>query len=71
MVLFPVSRYELKTGVTVIATKSEVSRETMKAIPNGCNKRPSIPLRKNKGVKDRMMIKVAITIELLISKEAS
>ena len=70
-VLFPVNKYELNTGVTVIATKSEVKRETMNAIPNGCNKRPSIPLRNNKGVKERMMINVAITMELLISSEAS
>jgi len=43
----------------------------IKAMPNGCNNLPSIPLRKNNGAKDRIMMNVAITIELRISKEAS
>ncbi len=57
--------------MTVTATTSDVKTEVTNAIPNGCNKRPSIPLKKNRGIKETIIIKVAIMIELLISTEAS
>ena len=44
---------------------------TIKETPNGCNKRPSIPLRKNKGIKAVIIMSVAIKIEFLISLDAS
>jgi hypothetical protein len=65
------SKYEQSTGVRVIATINEVKTEVTNAMPSGCNKRPSIPLKKNKGIKETMIIKVAMMIELRISIEAS
>ena len=43
----------------------------IKAKPKGCNSLPSIPLRKNKGQKTRIIITVAKTIEERISTLAS
>ncbi len=57
--------------MTVTATINDVNTEVTNAIPNGCNKRPSIPLKKNNGINDTIIIKVAIMIELRISTEAS
>ncbi len=40
-------------------------------MPRGCNIFPSIPDKKNSGIKAAMIIKVAFKIEALISIDAS
>ena len=58
-------------GVKVMATMRETNRETINDIPRGCNIRPSIPERKNRGRNATMIIKVALKMEALISLDAS
>ena len=58
-------------GVTVKATISDANKETMYAIPSGFSIRPSIPERKNSGIKATIIIRVALKIEALISFDAS
>ena len=69
--LLPESNILHNSGVIVIATTNDINNDTMYAIPSGLSIRPSIPVRKNKGIKVTMIINVALTMELRISDEAS
>ena len=55
----------------VIATTIDAASDTINAIPSGMSIRPSIPLRKNRGINAVMVIIVALTIDERISTEAS
>ena len=59
------------TGVKVTATNKEVNIAMINEIPKGFSNRPSIPLKKNNGTNEAMIINVAINIEFLISLDAS
>ncbi len=54
-----------------MATISETKSETINAMPSGCSIRPSIPDRKKSGRNATIIIKVALSIDALISFEAS
>ena len=70
LVLLLPSRYEQSTGVSVRATTVEANSATMNAMPSGTSMRPSIPLRKNKGMKLATMISVELRIGIRTSFEA-
>ena len=67
----PPRRVEPRTGVTVKATRVEVSSEMMKEMPSGFSIRPSMPDRKNSGRKQAMMIRVEFSMGIRTSREAS
>ncbi len=54
-----------------MATIRETNKETTNDIPRGCNILPSIPERKNNGMKATIIISVAFRIDVLISFDAS
>ncbi len=58
-------------GVTVIATIKDMNSATIYAIPSGLSILPSIPVRKNSGMKATMIINVAFNIDDRISFDAS
>lgn len=59
------------TGVRVTATTIEAKSETINEMPSGRSMRPSMPLRKKSGTNATMVMMVACTIEVRISREAS
>jgi len=60
-----------KAGVIATATKRDTTITIKNAIPKGCNKRPSIPVKKKSGIKEAMMINEEFSIEARTSKVAS
>jgi hypothetical protein len=54
----------------VIATTSDANNDTMNAIPRGASNLPSIPDKKNSGMKAAMIMNVAFITDDLISTEA-
>jgi len=57
--LLPGSSHDPSAGVTVNATSSDAASDTMYAAPRGTSRRPSTPLRKNRGTNTSMMMRVA------------
>ena len=60
-----------KTGVRVSATMVDDAKATIKAMPKGTSMRPSMPERKNSGMKLAMIIRVELRIGMRTSLEAS